>query len=126
MDKVPSVVRPDVLNENKVTINSFLKDSYTNAKKQIQGGINAFKDELREIRHTAEACFDFFALPVNNYLKDISQIDSDFKQAPGPALEPSETSVRISDATMRISDSSMRVVSITEALSSGGPMEENY
>ena len=126
MEKIPSVVRPDVLKENKVSINSFLKDSYSNAKKQIKGGFNAFKDELREIRNTAEACFDFFALPVNNYLKDISQIDSDFQQTPGPALEPSETPVRISEAAMRISDSSMRIVSITEALSSGGPMEENY
>src|SRR6185503_19458340 len=126
MDKVPSVVRPDVLKENKVTINSFLKDSYTNAKKQIQGGFNAFKDELREIRHTAEACFDFFALPVNNYLKDISQIDSDFRQAPGPALEPSETSIRVSEATIRLNENTMGIVSITEALSSCGPMEENY
>ena len=126
MEKLPSVVRPDTLKENKISINNFLKDSYSNAKKQLQGGINAFKDELREIRNTAEACFDFFALPINNYLKDISQIDNDFQQAPGPALEPSETSLRITEAAMRMSDNSMRVVSITEALSSGGPMEENY
>ena len=126
MEKASSVVRPDVLKENKLSINSFLRDSYVNAKKQLQGGINAFKEELREIRHTAEACFDFFALPVNNYLKDISQIDRDFQEAPGPALEPSETSIRQGESTIRITETNMRIISITEALSSSGPMEENY
>jgi hypothetical protein len=96
--------------ENKMSIPSFLRDSYTRAKKQIQGGFIAFKDELREIKHSAEACLDFLALPVNNYLKDHSQIEQDFQHA-----LPSEPA-----------SNSLRVVTITEALSTSSCMEENY
>ena len=105
-----SVVQPDVLQENKLSIHSFLRTSYKHAKRQMLGGINAFKDELRGIRNTAEACFDFFAAPINNYLKDIAQIDQEFQQ--GLSREPGNTTLPFK--------------SIKEALSTEGPMEENY
>ena len=111
MEKEPtSVVGPDVLKENKQSVHAFLRDSYTHAKKQFQDGVNAFRDELREIGHTAGACFDFFALPVNNFLKDIRQIEEEFQE--GPAEETSYPNIHI--------------VPITEAISTAGPMEENY
>jgi hypothetical protein len=74
--KTSSVVGPEVLEENKNSINTFMRHSYEQAKKQIESGISAFKDEFRQ---TAEACIDFFRLPVNNYLKDIGQIENEFR-----------------------------------------------
>ncbi len=111
MAKSPmSVVRPDVLKDNMESIHNFLRDSYTQAKRHLQGGISVFREELREIRDTAEACFDFFALPVNNFLKDITQIDTEFQQ--GLDRDPA--------------NSSRPVTPIRQALSAAGTMEENY
>src|SRR5690349_1493809 len=86
-----SVVRPDVLKENRMSIHTFLRESYAIAKQQLQGNIDAFKDELRT----------FIALPINNFLKDITQIDQDFQKTP-------------------------KIVSISEAVSTAIIMEENY
>jgi hypothetical protein len=108
MSKPTSVVRPEIRRENRHSINSMLRRSYSEAKKQIQDGLNAIKDE---VRNTADACLDLFSMPVNNHLKDNSQIDQDF--LPSREGPPSESS-------------SMRIIAITEALSASGPMEENY
>jgi len=86
-----SVVRPDVLKENRISINTFLRESYAIAKQQIQGNIDAFKDEIRT----------FITLPINNFLKDITQMDQDFQETPN-------------------------IVSISEAVSTTTIMEENY
>jgi len=86
-----SVVRPDVLRENRISINTFLRESYAIAKQQIQGNIDAFKDEIRT----------FITLPINNFLKDITQMDQDFQETPN-------------------------IVSISEAVSTTTIMEENY
>lgn len=82
-----SVVKPDVLDENKLTIHSFLRQSYNQAKKQweegisfIQGGVNFFKEEFSAIYDKTGQYIDRMLLPVNNFLKDIKQIDSELKQ----------------------------------------------
>ena len=68
----------------------FFKDSYAIAKQQIQENIDAFRDDLR-----------FLALPINNFLKDITQMEEEFRETPN-------------------------VVSISEAISTSTTMEENY
>ena len=82
-----SVVQPDVLDENKLTIHSFLRQSYNQAKKQleegisfIQDGVNFFKEEFSAIYDKTGQYIDRMLLPVNNFLKDIKQIDSELKQ----------------------------------------------
>lgn len=82
-----SVVQPDVLNENKQTINSFLKQSYDEARKQlengvtlIQDGVSFFKEEFSVFYHETGLCLNRMALPVNNFLKDLTQIETELLQ----------------------------------------------
>src|SRR5687768_499129 len=80
-----SVVKPEVLTENKSSINSYIKQSYTSAKKQIQesvsviqDGMNVIKDEFRGMYDKAGTYITKMALPINNFLKDLGQIEDEF------------------------------------------------
>ena len=113
-----SVVRPDVLDENKMTIHSFLRESYNQAKKQwgdgvsfIRDGVSFFKDEFSAIYDKTGQYIDRMMLPVNNFLKDINQIDSELKQE----ISKDSTELVFLDG---------RMVTVEQALSL--PMEENY
>lgn len=82
-----SVVQPDVLNENKLSINSFLKQSYDEARKQlengvmlIQDGVSFFKEEFSTFYHETGLCLNRMALPVNNFIKDLPQIETELLQ----------------------------------------------
>src|SRR5687767_11972193 len=78
--KSNSVVNPDVLKENMVSIRSFLKDSYSNAKKNIQDGMNFFKDEFSAFYNKTGTYINQMMLPVNNFVKDISEIETELLQ----------------------------------------------
>jgi hypothetical protein len=104
-----SMVKPDVLDENMQTINSYLRDSYTHVKTHLQHGISYFRSEVHEMYNQVESCFNNMLLPVNNFLKDFTQIDTDFQKESINAPENKSTS---------------SVVPIEIALLS--PMEENY
>lgn len=113
-----SVVEAEVLTENKLTINSFLKNSYDNAKKGIedgvhliQNGVSFIKDEFSAFYDITGAYLNKMALPVNNYLKDHSQIDFDFQQE------------NANDFPQLICLNG-KMVPVEQALA--GPMEENY
>ena len=82
-----SSVQPEVLQENKMTINSFLKQSYEQAKKQVEGGVSFIQDgvsfikeELSVFYHETGQCLNKMALPVNNFLKDLTQIETELLQ----------------------------------------------
>jgi hypothetical protein len=113
-----SVVKPDVLDENKMTIHSFLRQSYNHAKKQleggvsfIQGGVSFFKEEFSAIYDKTGQYIDRMMLPVNNFLKDMKQIDSELIQE----ISKDSTELVFLDG---------RLLTIDQALSL--PMEENY
>jgi hypothetical protein len=113
-----SVVKPDVLEENKMTIYSFLKQSCNQAKKQwddgvslIQNGMSNFKDEFSAIYDRTSEYFDRMMLPVNNFLKDMKQIDSELLQE----ICKESTELILLDG---------RMIPIDQVLSQ--PMEENY
>jgi hypothetical protein len=103
-----SVVNPVVLNENRHSINSFLRDSYDEAKKQWNDGITFFKDEFYSIRDLTGSYLNKMILPVNNFLKDITEIDSELKQE-----EPA----------MATNNSFVVPIELAAAMSKG---EENY
>jgi hypothetical protein len=106
-----SVVKPDVLEENKMTIHSFLKESYNQAKKQWDEGVTFFKDEFSAFYNKTGEYIDRMLLPVNNFLKDIKQIESELKQE----ISKESTELVFLDGSL---------VTIDQALSL--PMEENY
>ena len=117
-NSLTSVVKPEVLDENKMTIHSFLRQSYNQARKQwnegvsfIGDGVSFFKEEFSAIYDKTGQYIDRMMLPVNNYLKDMKQIDSELKQ-------------EISKESPELVYLDGRMVTIDQALSM--PMEENY
>ncbi len=113
-----SVVKPDILEENKMTIHSFLRQSYNQAKKQwdegvsfIQDGVSFFKEEFSAIYDKTGQYIDRMLLPVNNFLKDMKQIDSELKQ-------------EISKGSTGLISVNGKMVSADQALSRS--LEENY
>ncbi len=113
-----SVVQPAVLEENKMTINSFLKQSYDQAKKQaangvmfIQDGVSFIKEEFSVFYHETGQCLNKISLPVNNFLKDLTQIETELLQ---------EVSKESSHYLLMNGE----MVPVEKVLN--GPMEENY
>src|SRR5258705_3939288 len=113
-----SVVKPDVLDENKMTIHSFIRQSYNQVKKHwdegvsfIQDGASFFKDEFSAIYNKTAQYIDRMMLPVNNFLKDMQQIDTELKQE----ISKESTELVFLDG---------RMVPVDQALAM--PMEENY
>lgn len=99
----------DASTENMMTIHSFMRDSYTEAKKQFRDGVSFIKYGVNNIYENAGNCLQSMALPVNNYLKDLSQIEAELRQ------EELKTSCR---------SYNNNIIPIEIALLS--PMEENY
>jgi hypothetical protein len=109
-NQTPSVVQPDVLTENMQSIHSFLRESYSQAKAHFQHGITVFKDEFMEIYHHAETYLTMIASPINNFLKDHTEIENELqKEALSEPAAPAHN---------------QNIVPIEIAMMS--PMEENY
>ncbi len=75
-----SEVQPATLSENKLTINLFLKNSYGQAKEQIENGVLFIKNEFSFFYHETGEYLTKMSLPVNNFLKDLAQIESELLQ----------------------------------------------
>lgn len=73
-------VNNTVLPENILTIHGFLNDSYQQAKQHISDGVSFFKNELFSIHDKSSCYISRMMLPVNNFLKDIAQIETEFEQ----------------------------------------------
>ena len=84
---LPAIIQSESLNENKMTINSFLIQSYGQAKKQfddgvtfINDGVSFIKDEFSTLCDKTGDYLHMMTLPVNNFLKDFAQIDTELEQ----------------------------------------------
>lgn len=94
-----SVVSQDILTENMQAIHSFLRDSYDSAKKQWADGVSFFKDEFSTLGKRTGTYINRIVLPVNNFLKEVDQIDSELKAQKvnyGSAVIPVEMAAAIS------------------------------
>jgi len=117
-NQVNSHVQPEVLKENKVTIHSFLKDSYNQVKKQIDDGVAAIEDGVSFLKNEFHAAYDRtgdfinrMTLPVNNFIKDIGQIETELKH-------------EVSSSPEQLICLHGTMVPVDQVLAS--PMEENY
>jgi hypothetical protein len=108
MSTTLSLVQPDTI---VTDINAVIQHSYASAKKQFNDGVTVFRDELTAIYGKAENCISRMALPVNNFLKDLRQIDCELQ------LE-----IRKDILGAGLPDN---VIPMTQPLASGF-MEENY
>jgi hypothetical protein len=117
-NQATSLVQPEVLSENKKTIHSFLSDSYSQAKKQIGEGMHLIQDGMSFIKDEFSAIYDKtgqylnrMALPVNNFLKDLTQIEQELLN-------------EISKDSQQLVSMDGRLVPVEQVLAQ--PMEENY
>lgn len=108
-----SLLRNDGLTDQLHTLNTVIRKSYSQAKKQLQDGMHLLQDEFRDFRDQAEACIDYMSQPVNNFLKDLSEIDQDFRR------EVDRDSLQFNATTPR-----GNIIPIDQALK--GCMEQNY
>lgn len=70
----------DSVAENVHTIHDFLKTSYKETKKEIVETISFFKDEISNAIDKTGNRANLLSLPINNFLKDISQMDREFQE----------------------------------------------
>ncbi|OSZ80598.1 hypothetical protein CAP36_04925 [Chitinophagaceae bacterium IBVUCB2] len=103
---------PNQLNDNMLTIHGFLNDSYQQAKQHIQEGVSFLKTELFSIHDKSTCYINRMMMPVNNFLKDITEIESELQQE----LTKDASHCLCIDGQMVPAE----VVLITQ------PMEENY
>ncbi len=106
------VFKPEAGREN-LSINSVLKQSYKQAKMHLHDGMNTIKEDLLELYDLAESQLRRMVLPVNNFLKDQSEIDAELRQ------ELNKDMIRITPPA-----GAGTIIPIEQALS--GMMEENY
>lgn len=113
-----SAVQPEVLKENKMIINSFLTQTYSQAKMKLRDGVIFvgervlfIKEEFSTFCANTELCLNNMTLPVNNFLKDLTQIEAELLQ-------------EVSKESTEIIFLNGKMVSVDQVLSE--PMEENY
>jgi hypothetical protein len=103
----------DALSENLQTINSAIRQSY----KHIQEGITVIKDEFigiyDNIYDKAGTYFHIIASPVNNFLKDLQQIEYEFQHE-----------LTKEELAFNAAPSNKNIIPLDQALKSC--MEENY
>ena len=102
---------PEVISENNPTMQDFLKQSYQHAKKQIGSEITRIKEDFSDMFNHAGYYVNNMVLPVNNYLKDFTQIDAELSQ-------------EINKEAAHFMTLNGQAVPIEQVLNQ--PMEENY
>jgi hypothetical protein len=113
-----AILNTDNVADKALPMNSMLKQSYDSAIKHLHGGVtvlqdgmNVIKDEFIGIYDKAATIVNKMALPVNNFLKDLTQIEAELQSE----LAVNSRAVRHTGCT---------IIPLEEALE--GRMEENY
>lgn len=68
-----------VLIRNIDAVQSFVKSTLNETKKEIGDGLSFFKEGIAEKIHKTGDYLNSLVLPVNNFIKDINQIEQDFE-----------------------------------------------
>jgi hypothetical protein len=89
-----------------------ITESYTHAKKHLHDGITAIKDEFIGMYDKAATCINKIALPINNFLKDIGEIEAEFRN------ELNKESARTTAPSLLVAFPSEQALN--------GYLEENY
>ncbi len=91
-----NLIQPPQVAETMHSFNVLLHQSYAQAKKQLQEGVTVIRDEFSSMYDKAGSYFNRMALPVNNFLKDISQIEKELQ------LEISKERLQAGHATVPV------------------------
>ena len=78
MEKTPALnsCYNSPLNQGIDAVHNYLHDK----KEELQDSLSSFKDGLSDSMHKAKACINFIALPINNFIKDVRQIEKEFEE----------------------------------------------
>jgi hypothetical protein len=109
--KSPFPVKLDDINESVNSFFDFLKNSYQEQREKLSEGTSFLKEGLSDAIDKTKSYVNLVAYPINNFLKDFTKIEEEFKQE---SLNEQEYTVCLDG----------KIVSGDEALSL--PMEENY
>jgi hypothetical protein len=99
----------EIKKDNPTSLHSFLSASCSNARQVLKDGTSFIKDEFTSLYTMAETQLQKMVLPVNNFLKDMIQLDREIE------YESKKQAGLIGEGNF---------VPLEQALLS--PMEENY
>jgi hypothetical protein len=74
-----NLIQPQQVAETMQSFNERVHQSYIHAKKQFQEGVTVIRDEFNSMYDKAGSYFTRMVLPVNNFLKDLSQIEKELQ-----------------------------------------------
>jgi hypothetical protein len=58
----------------------FIKNSYNEQKEKINEGVSFLKEGLSDVIDKTRSYVNIFTFPINNFLKDFTQIEEEFKK----------------------------------------------
>lgn len=63
---------------NLTHVPAYLAEAYSDGKREIADGLLHFKEEFSHYKESRDKYTNLLLLPVNNFLKDFTQIDKEF------------------------------------------------
>ena len=99
------------VSENLSSLHNFFKDSYKGGKREFSERVSLLKEGLSGAYDKTSTCVNLLTLPINNFLKDIAQIEREFQE-------------ELSKNTEHCVCLDGKMMPVSEILSR--PMEENY
>lgn len=100
-----------VLIKNIDAVHTYLKNTFSDTKKEIGEGLSFFKEEITDKINKTGEYLNHLVMPVNNFIKDLTQIDKEFE---AERLKSNEYCICLNG----------QMVPASEVLNM--PMEENY
>ncbi len=109
--KYPFPVKLESVSDGIHSIHDFLKSTYNDQKEKLTECVNIFKEGLSEAFSMTSSCVSTVMLPINNFIKDFTQMEEEFRQE---HLKNEEQYICLEG----------QMIPRTEVISM--PMEENY
>lgn len=76
MEKTTGLLLPN----NVDAVQYYIKSTFSETKREISEGLSSFKDGLSDTIHKTGNYINNLVLPVNNFLKDLTQIEKEFEE----------------------------------------------
>jgi hypothetical protein len=71
---------PSGLARNMDAVQHFVRHTFQETKKEIGEGLNYFKDGIADRFQRTGSYLNNLVLPVNNFIKDVQQMEQEFEQ----------------------------------------------
>ena len=78
--KHPFPVRLEAVIDGINSLHDFLKHTYNDQKEKLSECVDIFKDGLTEAFNVTSSCVNSVLLPINNFIKDLTQMEEEFRQ----------------------------------------------